>query len=1793
MLFGGFLRAFWLSVILGGTIQLAWGQVIINELVATSSDRLLQRVPGAYPRVGNTTPWQDIAYDDSRWGLAAGPFGFGTFSGVTIATDLAAQLQYRAASLYLRKTFVATPEQAASGAAMELRVRYNDGFIAFLNGVEIARRNMGNPGMFAFHDQDALNPNLNTLNMETIPVGNANTRLVAGDNVLCLQVHNHSASGANFLIQADLQMAGGETLADHQSFWKYFPGLSEPSGGLLDYGLYYAFVHQLSAVAWTTRGFDDADWPVSPGPVGIEGANPPDYLLGTNLYQQVYNITPTIYSRLVFSLSPEEAAAEAPLRLTLDYDDGVIVYLNGREVARRNVGKPGVPTARTAVATSIHDANGDQNGAVTGREEILLLGSPKSLLVAGDNVLAVQLHNAAKKDEDAIVRVTLETTGSNGRVLCQPTDIVRFFVGTQEPSPAPPQSDIGPIASVPDGKNDWIELHNSGSAEVSFDGWALTDNASNPQKWLFPGGTTIPGGGFLLVLATGLDIGPADGATYLHANFSLSASGEYLALINAEGQVVSELSPTYPVQNVFHSYGRDTNGNWGFLAEATPGAPNVGPALAAAPSAPEFSISGGFHDAPVSLVITSTTAGADIYYTLDGSEPNPGLRYTGPILISTNQVVRARAVQDGAIPSATLTHTYLIGVSAAKKSLPALCLGGDPVLTYYGPNTSGGPAAGEGIFAIKGGVYTNNEHWSHGGDSTAFSWPLQRGRATEKPGTLEFYPPNGDALRTGVGVRLAGSTDTRLRCRLTDAATAVFNPWDWKQKPSFNLFFRPEWNVRPIDYPLFGDLTVRRFKDVRLRAGKNDPTNPFIRDEYIRRIFLAMGQKGSAGIFTTVYINGIFKGYYNLCERLREGFMQEQYHSTEAWDVQQLTAFSSGDPSHWNQTMAYIRSADLTNTANYLQVRDYLDVDNYIDYIILNAFAATADWPNNNWVAARERSPQGRWRFYVWDAEGGFGYYGHGVTYNTFTNDLVISNPRTGWYYPSSLYTLLRGSPEFRLRFADRVQKHFFNDGCMVKTNLQTLFFSLRDAINPIMRETTGTFVSESFYNVWIASDTRRINFFDQLREQGLWPDLLSPTASHYGGEVVSGMEVALNNPNNQGAIYFTTDGTDPRAPGGDIAGQLYGGPITVSQAQTLRARVRDAAGDWSPEIVAEFITPPPVPIFQPAGSGDWTQNDNWSSAPLAYPNRIGGTAIIPPGTGADRDVNLRAPVTIGQIVFPQGNSLVRNRVRDRGTGNTLKFQNTHGPARLEVGGWAEGYVEFEVAAGTTLQSDLQLHVTNLVGHAEHGALRLRAGWFGAGGLIKSGPGVASLTGDGKIYTGATQIEEGVLQVTQPATPTASSNVIVRPGGQLRLISRNDTSGPRVYSFGGPLLLEGSGRSAAIPDQPALGRLGALRYDPGTQGNQTTVVNALQLTGPAQLHVAGARNILELAGVISGSYPITKSGGGTLRLAANNQAFTSSIQVTNGTLELAGSLGSPVNLAETGILSGYGQVGQISGSGVLWLKQSILQAEGVAVATHRFVFGKTGSPLYAQPAAAGNGLVVLPTAPTGLQALDVYLTTPLNSGDVLRGGYFVPFAVNLAEAMAAVPKRVFAPDPQGDHIFDRQTWSLVTNAQFTSVSETADFGQGVVHGRILEVRIGGSPTTFATWQAIAFPDPSALADPLVSGPGADPLGTGVPNLLRYALGLSLSDDPTGRTPQFSGSATAPAIRFAFDAGCNDIAYVVEATGTLADWSSARILFDSRTDFPPVSADGWISISDPAAAGTQQYYRLRVHLIDGQ
>jgi hypothetical protein len=105
---------------------------------------------------------------------------------------------------------------------------------------------------------------------------------------------------------------------------------------------------------------------------------------------------------------------------------------------------------------------------------------------------------------------------------------------------------------------DWIELYNQSSIPVDLGGWSLTDNESNLTKWRFPS-TIIQPGNYRVIFASGKD--RRDSASELHTNFTLSADGEYLALILPDGTTIaSEYLPVYPQQFGGISYGLGASG---------------------------------------------------------------------------------------------------------------------------------------------------------------------------------------------------------------------------------------------------------------------------------------------------------------------------------------------------------------------------------------------------------------------------------------------------------------------------------------------------------------------------------------------------------------------------------------------------------------------------------------------------------------------------------------------------------------------------------------------------------------------------------------------------------------------------------------------------------------------------------------------------------------------------------------------------------------------------------------------------------------------------------------------------------------------------------------------------------------------------------------------------------------------------------------------------------------------------------------------------------------------------------
>src|SRR5439155_20933259 len=99
---------------------------------------------------------------------------------------------------------------------------------------------------------------------------------------------------------------------------------------------------------------------------------------------------------------------------------------------------------------------------------------------------------------------------------------------------------------------DWIEIYNTSASTVNLNGWSLTDDPTHQARWFFPA-TNLTAKGFMVVFADGTNrvvLGRP-----LHADFSLKASGEYLALLRPDNTVAPEFNPAFPEQFADISYG--------------------------------------------------------------------------------------------------------------------------------------------------------------------------------------------------------------------------------------------------------------------------------------------------------------------------------------------------------------------------------------------------------------------------------------------------------------------------------------------------------------------------------------------------------------------------------------------------------------------------------------------------------------------------------------------------------------------------------------------------------------------------------------------------------------------------------------------------------------------------------------------------------------------------------------------------------------------------------------------------------------------------------------------------------------------------------------------------------------------------------------------------------------------------------------------------------------------------------------------------------------------------------------
>ncbi|HAV62513.1 MAG TPA: hypothetical protein DCY13_09135, partial [Verrucomicrobiales bacterium] len=759
--------------------------------------------------------------------------------------------------------------------------------------------------------------------------------------------------------------------------------------------------------------------------------------------------------------------------------------------------------------------------------------------------------------------------------------------------------------------SDWIEVHNPTGAAVNLSDWYLTDTASDLTRWRFPS-TNLAANAHLVVFASGKNR-RVPGAP-LHTSFGLAAAGEYLALVHqpaATPTIATEFSPAFPEQFENVSYGSYQGLNY-YFATPTPGSANVNSFFFKVKDT-KFSHARGFFDQPFNLVITTETPGATIRFTTNGVPPTAttGTVYGGPIPIGGTTVLRAAAFRSGWQPSNVDTLSFIFTADVVLQSQNGAAPPGWPASwganrVDYGmdPDVVNSPAYSatiqEDLKAVP--VLSLVTDLNHLFDPVngIYSNPGQDGIDWERPTSAELiYPDGTDGFQIDAGVRIRGGF-----------SRSTSNP-----KHSFRLFFRKEYGAGKLKFPLFGDNGTDEFDGIDLRTAQNHSWSfggsancIFLRDQFSRDTQLAMGRPAERGWFFYLYINGQFWGLYNWDERPEASFAESYFGGSKTnYDVVKVEAgpytinATDGTLDAWQQLWNICNAGIDEPTYQFVQGKNpdgsrnvnypvLVDVPNLIDYMLVIFFGGNLDAPvsnflgnnsPNNWYGIRDRTGTDGFRFVAHDSEhtllnvneNRLGPYPAGDVFNK-------SNPQ--WVFQK----LGAGSPEFRLKVADHVHRHFFNGGVFTPGSATNRFLQRVAEIDRAMvgesarwgdaqRSTPLTRNVE-----WVNAINNVVNNYlpvrggivlNQLRTAGYYPFTPAPTFSQHGGIVDPGYALTMNA--GPGTIHYTTDGTDPRLAGGAVSAgaRVYSGALPLTESQQVKARVLNG-GEWSALNEATFF---------------------------------------------------------------------------------------------------------------------------------------------------------------------------------------------------------------------------------------------------------------------------------------------------------------------------------------------------------------------------------------------------------------------------------------------------------------------------------------------------------------------------------------------------------------------------------------------------------------------------------------------
>ena len=493
-----------------------------------------------------------------------------------------------------------------------------------------------------------------------------------------------------------------------------------------------------------------------------------------------------------------------------------------------------------------------------------------------------------------------------------------------------------------------------------------------------------------------------------------------------------------------------------------------------------FSQPHGFYDEAFTTEIKCDTLLPDevaIRYTLDGSEPTASsAAYTQPLRVDGNTILRAAAIADtGRVsPIASATYLFLDDVLHQSNIPEGYPMEWGDYTEQWGAaiadyemdaEMTSNPVLAEkirqgflslpvlSIVTDKDNLFSHDPNPDTGGIYIFTGPPVDDsiGHGWTRPASVELFGVGQQGFSVTCGLRLHGG----------HGRLAEKNP-----KHSFRLVFKEKYGENTLKYPLFGADEPAKFDQLVLRCHfgnswqhwleSNRQKAQYTRDVWARRMQRKMGWTSVNALYVHVFLNGMYWGLYNIAERVDDQFGHDHLGGKKA-DIDVIKVeedggnhleASEGDMEAYEQ-MAQL-AAQAYDDASYFQLlgldtegnpdpdlEPLLDVDAFIDYMLINQYGGNTDWDHHNWYAIRRRGTDSQgFRFLCWDSE------------------LILDNPKenvlsknNGTLYPTGIFQNLLQNEHFARRYLARAKDVLADDGPLGADSSVALFDSLYNTI--------------------------------------------------------------------------------------------------------------------------------------------------------------------------------------------------------------------------------------------------------------------------------------------------------------------------------------------------------------------------------------------------------------------------------------------------------------------------------------------------------------------------------------------------------------------------------------------------------------------------------------------------------------------------------------------------------------------------------------------------------------------------